>query len=78
MPSQSPDALGVELIVFGVLLGVALVPRNLPFHLPAERTMSSWVLAQGVPILALVAGTTLAGIGMMTESLGGLYWLSPR
>ncbi len=77
VPSQPPDALGVELIVFGVVLGVALVPRNLPFHLPPERTMSSWVLAQGVPILALVAGTTLAGIGMITGSLGGLYWLVP-
>jgi hypothetical protein len=77
VPGQSADALGIELISFGVLLGVALVPRNLPFRLPAQRTMSSWLLAQGVPILAIVAGTTVAGIGMVTGSLGGLYWLVP-
>ncbi len=75
VPGQSTDALGIELIVLGIVLGLVLVPRNLPFNLPPERKLSSWALTSALPVTLVVGATTVAGIGLVTESLGGLYWL---
>lgn len=77
VPEQSVDTLGIELIVLGIVLGVVLVPRNLPFNLPPQRKLSSWVLTGALPVTLVVGGTTVAGIGIVSESLGGLYWLVP-
>jgi hypothetical protein len=75
IPDQSDVALGWELVVLGVVAGGALVALNPPWLRAREQHLSWWVTLNAVPILLLSASTIIAGIGTMTESLGGLYWL---
>ncbi|CAN5716882.1 MAG: hypothetical protein ACR2HP_18975 [Ilumatobacteraceae bacterium] len=75
VPDQSADALGFELLALGVVLGVVLIPLNSPFHLQPQRTRASWVSSSAIPVTLIVVPTILAGIGMVVEALGGLYWL---
>lgn len=75
IPGQSPDVLGVELVGLGVVLGAVLTWLNSPFHLPPDRTMLSWVAGSAIPVTLIVVPTTVAGLGMILGSLGGLYWL---
>lgn len=75
VPDQSADALGLELLVLGIGLGVVLIPLNSPFHLPPQRSKISWVASSAIPVTTIVVSTILAGIGMLVGALGGLYWL---
>jgi hypothetical protein len=75
IPDQSDAALGWELVVLGVLSGGALAALNPPWLRAPEQHLSWWVAINATPMLLLAASTIIAGIGTMTESLGGLYWL---
>jgi hypothetical protein len=75
VPGQSNDALGVELAVTGAsvaaaLLVIAVAGIKLTPHLPLSWRITRIVtaLASGVPI-------SIAGVSLLAESGGGLYWL---
>ncbi len=75
IPGQPNTALGIELVVVGLLAGALLVPLNSLADLSPHRTKRQWLLASAVPIALLVVPTVIGGIGAATETLGGLYWL---
>jgi hypothetical protein len=70
-----PTTLGVVLVVLGVLAGGGLalmLPRPIP-----EVPRVAWLSTTVLPPIVLAAGTLLAGIGLLTDGLGGLLWLAP-
>jgi hypothetical protein len=75
IPGQSEVALGWELVVTGVAVGSGLSALNPPWLRAPEQHLSWWIAINALPILLLTASAIIAGIGTMTESLGGLYWL---
>jgi hypothetical protein len=75
VPGQSNDALGVELAVSGLLLAVVMLliiwqglklPTRQPLSWRITRIVTA--LASSVPMLA-------AGISLLADQGGGLYWL---
>ena len=74
VPSQSPDALGMELVAVGVVVGVLLIAFSWPRPSP-KRTVASWVLGQVLWVVLVVVPLILAGVGLLITGLGGLYWL---
>jgi modulator of FtsH protease len=77
IPGQSNTALGIELVVVGLVVGAVLAPLNSPVGLQPERTMGQWYIGSAIPITLLVVPTIIGGIGTATDTLGGLYWLPP-
>ena len=75
IPGQSDDALALELIMLGLVLGFLLGLFNWPVHLPPQRTYRQWLYGNAIPVILLVGPMILAGAGLLIESLGGLYWL---
>ncbi len=75
IPGQSRTALGVELIVVAVVLAPSFAVLNRPWGRPPEWSLHSWVLGSAAPAALLVVSTILAGIGLMTGTLGGQYRL---
>lgn len=73
VPNTSKTALGVELLVIALLaalaLGVAVSARS------PEQPVVMWAIGTLVPVALLVVSTVLAGAGVISESLGGLYWV---
>lgn len=77
VPGQSTDALGAELLVFGVLLGWVLLGRLARYGRNKNQTPGQWLLGTGGPLGVLAGGLALAGLGLILGSLGGLMWLAP-
>ena len=77
IPGQSDEALAIELVVLGLLLGWVLLNRL--GYRPAEghQTMRQWLIGTGGPLTILVGSLVLAGIGIGTGTIGGLVWLAP-
>jgi hypothetical protein len=75
IPSDSPAVLGSLVLAAGILTGVVLGRLVLPPRLSAQRTMAQWALGEFAPAVLLVTSACLAGLGLATGALGGLYWL---
>ena len=75
IPDQDDVALGWELVVVGVAVGSALAVLNPPWLRAPQQRLALWVVTIALPTLLLTSSAVIAGIGTMTESLGGLYWL---
>lgn len=75
VPGQSTDALGVELAVSGLLLAlVMLVIIWQGLKLPTRQPLS-WRITRIVTALASSVPMLAAGISLLAEQGGGLYWL---
>jgi hypothetical protein len=75
VPWGSATALGVVLVVLGVIIGgnlAVMLPRPIP-----EVPVPVWFATSVLPPTVLTAGALLAGIGMLVGGLGGLIWLAP-
>ena len=74
IPGQSAEALGLELLALGLAVGVPLVwaqtrpPRRIP-----ETSLLDWLATRLAPAGLVPALTAVAGVGLLTTSLGGLY-----
>lgn len=75
IPGQSRTALGIELIVVGAVLAPWLAVLNRPWGRPPEWALGSWILGNATAAALLAISVIVAGIGLITETLGGLYWL---
>jgi hypothetical protein len=75
IPGQSQDALGIELLVIGVVSALVLTKQSWPTNLAPHRTLASWFIGQAMWVVLLVVPLLLAGIGLLVTGLGGLYWL---
>lgn len=75
IPGQPPGALAVELFVLAAVAGVALGWLSRPSRRAPEQPVASWVGTTVVPAAVVALAPVVAGVGLLTESLGGLYWL---
>lgn len=75
VPGQSDTALGIELLVISAVVGVALAQQARPSARAPQQPVSSWVTTTVLPSVVVTVAPLIAGIGLLTESLGGLYWL---
>jgi modulator of FtsH protease len=72
---QEATALGVELVVVAAVVGPALGWLSAPRHRRPENPLAGWLGSVLVPALVVTGGLLLAGIGLITTSLGGLAWM---
>lgn len=73
---QGPTALGVELVVVAAVVGPALGWLSSPGHRPPHTPVVAWFAAVALPALVVSASTLLAGVGVLTSSVGGLAWIA--
>jgi modulator of FtsH protease len=75
-PGQSHSALGIEVVVIGLLMATAVV--KLPIYAVDDETGEEpvgWRVSRwGVRAFSVVP-FVLAGLSLLLESGGGLYWL---
>jgi hypothetical protein len=76
MPGQSRVAVGVELLVGGVLLAALLILIALPGLNQPTRQPLSWKVTRIVVALAASLPVVVAGASLLAEGGGGLYWLA--
>jgi hypothetical protein len=76
MPGQSTTAVGVELLIGGVLLGSVLLLIVLPGLNRPTRQPLTWRITRLVLALASSVPVIVAGVSVLAESGGGLYWLA--
>ncbi|MDL5159607.1 hypothetical protein [Actinomycetospora termitidis] len=75
IPQQGDVALAIELALIGLLVGGMLVQRVLPGRRAAEQPIPAWIITGWLPALAVLVAPVLAGIGLLTDTAGGLYWV---
>lgn len=75
IPGQPDAALGIELLVISAVVGPTLGRLARPAMRSPRQPMSSWVVTNIVPAAVVTLGTVIAAVGLLTGSLGGLYWL---
>jgi hypothetical protein len=75
IPGQPAVALAVELFVLAAVAGAALGWLSRPGRRAREQPVASWVGTTVLPAAVVALAPVLAGIGLLTESIGGLYWL---
>jgi hypothetical protein len=75
VPGQSHTALGIELVVSGLILAAGLVAIGWQgIRLTAHHPLS-WRITRIVAALITSVPVAVAGISLLAESGGGLYWL---
>jgi hypothetical protein len=75
IPGQSRSAFGWELIALGIVLALLLPFLNRPATQPEQQTRTQWLLSTCLPMTVLILAVLLAGVGVLVDGLGGLYWL---
>jgi hypothetical protein len=76
VPGQSRTAVGIELVVGGVLLAGLLVLIAVPgLNRPTKQPLS-WRITRILLALAASLPVVVAGVSVLAESGGGLYWLA--
>lgn len=76
-PHQPRGALGAELIVTGAIAGALLLRINRPSNRTDQEPPTGWLLTRFVPSLAIPLLLGVAGISLIIQSGGGLYWVAP-
>jgi hypothetical protein len=74
IPGQSLTALGVEMLVLGLVMGTALLVKRIRLPRAAGQPLTWTVTPVGV-ILAATLPMAAAGISVLVRGGGGLYWL---
>ncbi|GAA4875354.1 hypothetical protein GCM10023203_26870 [Actinomycetospora straminea] len=75
VPGQPDVALAVELVLIAVVVAPGLARQARPRARAPEQPASSWVATTVLPSVVVVVAPVLAAVGLLTGSLGGLYWL---
>jgi hypothetical protein len=75
VPGQSTTALGLELLVTGLIFAAVLVlVAALGFRTPTFQPLT-WKITRLVAALGSSGPAVVAGVTLMAEAGGGLYWL---
>jgi hypothetical protein len=75
VPGQSTTALGVELLITGLIFAAVLVlVAALGFRRPTFQPLS-WKITRLVAALGSSVPAVVAGVTLMAEAGGGIYWL---
>ena len=69
--------LGIELLVLATITVPTLAWHSNPHHRPPDTPAIGWAVGVVTPTAALTIGLLVSGIGLITTTLGGIYWLPP-
>ncbi|RRO14259.1 hypothetical protein EIL87_21250 [Saccharopolyspora rhizosphaerae] len=75
IPGQSESVLGAELVALGTVTAAWLAVLNRPWLRSSEQTLLLWIINSAIPAGLLSVATIVGGLGTITGTLGGLYWL---
>lgn len=75
IPGQPDVALAAELLVISAVTVPSLGYLVRPAAHADEQPITSWVATNVLPSTVAALAPVIAAIGLLTESLGGLYWL---
>ncbi|WP_433802810.1 hypothetical protein [Actinomycetospora sp. CA-084318] len=75
VPGQGEVALAVELVVIGLVAGWVLVRLALPRRRAPQQPVPAWLVTAWAPATAVLVAPVVAGLGVATGTVGGLYWL---
>lgn len=75
VPAASPVVVGSSLLAIGLAAALILGVATAPSSRPPGRPLGTWLIAPVLPVVLLVGSILLAGVGVLTGTLGGLYWL---
>jgi hypothetical protein len=76
VPGQTDVLLGVELVAFGVVVGIALAASLRRGRRGQTALFVPWLLGTAGPSALVAVSIVLAGVGTITTSIGGLSWLA--
>jgi modulator of FtsH protease len=75
VPGQKREALGAELLAYGVVVaGITIRLQTNTLRRVQPELRRRWIL-RDMTYNVGVASILIAGLGLVVESLGGLYWL---
>ncbi len=74
IPGQHPRALGIELVVLGILAGIPLVYlQTRPPRITPQTPMWDWLATRLAPAVLVPGLILLAGVGLIASVAGSLY-----
>ncbi len=76
-PHQPRAALGTELIVTGAIVGALLLRINRASPRADEEPRWGWILTRFLPSVLVSLFLVVAGITLILQAGGGLYWTTP-
>ena len=77
VPGQPDAALGAELLAAGLVIGGFELLINQRSGRSDQETQLTWVLARLAPPIVTCGCLALAGVTLLAQAGGGLYWLVP-
>jgi modulator of FtsH protease len=77
IPHQPRGVLGAELILTGAIAGLVLLRINWPWNRTDKEPHMGWLLTRFMPSLGLLLLLVVAGITLILQAGGGLYWIAP-
>jgi modulator of FtsH protease len=77
VPGQPGAALGWELLVAGVIIGGSQLVINRRSGRSEKETRWTWLISRITPAVTSSGFLVLAGVTLLAQAGGGLYWLVP-
>jgi hypothetical protein len=74
IPGQSTTALGIEIVLFGLLMGRALLALGKSDLEDESRALV--ILDRASPRTLVTVALVIGGVSLIVGHLGGLYWLA--
>lgn len=76
VPGQSAPALGVEVLVIGLAMALAAARLPVTYSEDTGREPTAWKVSRHTVRAASIVPIVVAGLSLIFESGGGLYWLA--
>ncbi|HBJ73273.1 MAG TPA: hypothetical protein DDY88_06135, partial [Actinobacteria bacterium] len=76
LPPQSSGDLGLVLLVFSILLAAVVLRMDIPRFLAQRQDPVAWQFTHVVPSIASIMLLLVGSVGVLTQSIGGLYWFT--
>lgn len=77
VPGQPRAVLGWELVITGLI--IAALQQRIDHHAgrSEHETQASWLLVRVIPVVVICGCVVAAGLSLLADGGGGLYWLVP-
>ena len=76
LPTQSSQTFGWELLVFTLVLAGCILAIDIPRFIAERVDPLAWQVTHILPSIISIGLLLIGAIGVLTTSLGGIYWFS--